>query len=100
LFKPLVSIVSLLDLLKIAQVVVTQWLGLQANVCFVALIYWFSPTLCRASQNLEKLGVGNIETIREGTMAGKDMIICNDVTMVRRISCARGVPQPSKKRSW
>jgi len=65
LFKDtsLVSIVGLLDLLKIAQVVVAQpdWLGLQRETyAFVALVYWiFSFAMSRTSQRLEKkLGVG------------------------------------------
>jgi general L-amino acid transport system permease protein len=65
LFKDtsLVSIVGLLELLRIAQVVVAQpeWLGLQRETyVFVALIYWiFCYFMSSASQNLErKLGVG------------------------------------------
>jgi general L-amino acid transport system permease protein len=65
LFKDtsLVAIVGLLDLLRIAQVVVAQpeWLGLQRETyAFVALVYWvFSFAMSNASQRLErKLGVG------------------------------------------
>ncbi len=66
LFKDtsLVAIVGLLDLLRIAQVVVAQpeWLGgLQRETyVFVALIYWvFSFAMSTASQDLERrLGVG------------------------------------------
>ncbi len=65
LFKDtsLVSIVGLVDLLRVAQVVVAQpdWLGLHKETfTFVALVYWvFAFTMSRASQRLErKLGVG------------------------------------------
>ena len=65
LFKDtsLVAIVGLFDLLRIAQVAITQpdWLGLQRETfAFAALVYWvFAFSMSRASQRLErKLGVG------------------------------------------
>lgn len=65
LFKDtsLVAIVGLFDLLRIAQVAITQpdWLGLQRETfAFAALVYWiFAFAMSRASQRLErKLGVG------------------------------------------
>jgi general L-amino acid transport system permease protein len=65
LFKDtsLVAIVGLFDLLRIAQIAITQpdWLGLQRETfAFVALVYWiFAFSMSRASQRLErKLGVG------------------------------------------
>jgi len=59
----LVSIVGLFDLLKIAQVVVSQpdWLGLQRETyVFIAFVYWiFAFAMSLASRRLEhKLGVG------------------------------------------
>lgn len=65
LFKDtsLVAIVGLIDLLRVAQLVVAQpqWLGLHRETfAFVALVYWvFAFTMSQASQRLErKLGVG------------------------------------------
>jgi len=65
LFKDtsLVAIVGLIDLLRVAQLVVAQpaWLGLHRETfAFVALVYWvFAFTMSQTSQRLErKLGVG------------------------------------------
>jgi general L-amino acid transport system permease protein len=65
LFKDtsLVAIVGLIDLLRVAQIVVAQpqWLGLHKETfAFVALVYWvFAFAMSQASQRLErKLGVG------------------------------------------
>ena len=65
LFKDtsLVSIVGLIDLVRVAQIVVAQpaWLGLHKETfAFVALVYWvFAFSMSQASQRLERrLGVG------------------------------------------